>query len=342
VKIDMNAAVFLGKQQIEVKNVTISSVSEDMVLVKNHACGVCGTDVHIYHGEPGSADVSPPVILGHEYAGEVVEIGSAVKNVKPGDHVTIDPNVYCGTCEYCRNGKKQLCENMQAIGVTRDGGFAEYSIVPESQLFILNKDVSYEVAAMTEPVACCIHGIDLCNIQAGATVCIVGGGAIGLIMLQLARLSGAAKVILSEPNAVRRKAGEMLGADIVLDPTNHDEFANFCGKNNGADVIIECAGNNAAVKSAFELAKKGAVVMLFSVPKVDAIYDLPLFDVFKKELTIKGSFVNPDTHQRAVNLINAGKLNFADIITHRYSISDMEKAIEKQMTEESIKVVVVS
>ena len=341
-KIDMNAAVFLGKQQIEVKNVTISSVSEDMVLVKNHACGVCGTDVHIYHGEPGSADVSPPVILGHEYAGEVVEIGSAVKNVKPGDHVTIDPNVYCGTCEYCRNGKKQLCENMQAIGVTRDGGFAEYSIVPESQLFILNKDVSYEVAAMTEPVACCIHGIDLCNIQAGATVCIVGGGAIGLIMLQLARLSGAAKVILSEPNAVRRKAGEMLGADIVLDPTNHDEFANFCGKNNGADVIIECAGNNAAVKSAFELAKKGAVVMLFSVPKVDAIYDLPLFDVFKKELTIKGSFVNPDTHQRAVNLINAGKLNFADIITHRYSISDMEKAIEKQMTEESIKVVVVS
>ena len=341
-KIDMNAAVFFGKQQIEVKNVTISSVSEDMVLVKNHACGVCGTDVHIYHGEPGSADVSPPVILGHEYAGEVVEIGSAVKNVKPGDHVTIDPNVYCGTCEYCRNGKKQLCENMQAIGVTRDGGFAEYSIVPESQLFILNKDVSYEVAAMTEPVACCIHGIDLCNIQAGATVCIVGGGAIGLIMLQLARLSGAAKVILSEPNAVRRKAGEMLGADIVLDPTNHDEFANFCGKNNGADVIIECAGNNAAVKSAFELAKKGAVVMLFSVPKVDAIYDLPLFDVFKKELTIKGSFVNPDTHQRAVNLINAGKLNFADIITHRYSISDTEKAIEKQMTEESIKVVVVS
>ena len=341
-KIDMNAAVFLGKQQIEVKNVTVSSVSEDMVLVKNHACGVCGTDVHIYHGEPGSADVSSPVILGHEYAGEVVEIGSAVKNVKPGDHVTIDPNVYCGTCEYCRNGKKQLCENMQAIGVTRDGGFAEYSIVPESQLFILNKDVSYEVAAMTEPVACCIHGIDLCNIQAGATVCIVGGGAIGLIMLQLARLSGAAKVILSEPNAVRRKAGEMLGADIVLDPTNHDEFANFCGKNNGADVIIECAGNNSAVKSAFELAKKGAVVMLFSVPKVDAIYDLPLFDVFKKELTIKGSFVNPDTHQRAVNLINAGKLNFADIITHRYSISDTEKAIEKQMTEESIKVVVVS
>ena len=130
-------------------------------------CGVCGTDVHIFHGEPGSADVNPPVVLGHEYSGEVVEVGEGVTALKPGDHVTVDPNIYCGECVYCRNGKKQLCETMQAVGVTRDGGFGEYSLVPAAQAFKLGDSVPYEAGAMAEPVACCLHGIDLAGIKAG-------------------------------------------------------------------------------------------------------------------------------------------------------------------------------
>ena len=304
-------------------------------------CGVCGTDVHIFHGEPGSADVNPPVVLGHEYSGEVVEVGEGVTALKPGDHVTVDPNIYCGECVYCRNGKKQLCETMQAVGVTRDGGFGEYSLVPAAQAFKLGDSVPYEAGAMAEPVACCLHGIDLAGIKAGDRVCIVGGGAIGLIMLQLAKLSGASSLVLSEPNEKRRQVALSLGADAAIDPTAPDAGSAYeAALGDGADVVIECVGNNAAVKSAFQLAKKGATIVLFSVPKVDATFDLPLFDVYKKELTIKGSFVNPDTHERAVRLINSGKLDFTSIITHRFNLDQLPEAIAMQMSSESIKVVV--
>lgn len=337
----MKASYFLGKGSFEVRQAPELHPGPGEVVIKNMVCGVCGTDVHIFHGEPGSADVNPPVVLGHEYSGEVVEVGEGVTALKPGDHVTVDPNIYCGECVYCRNGKKQLCETMQAVGVTRDGGFGEYSLVPAAQAFKLGDSVPYEAGAMAEPVACCLHGIDLAGIKAGDRVCIVGGGAIGLIMLQLAKLSGASSLVLSEPNEKRRQVALSLGADAAIDPTAPDAGSAYeAALGDGADVVIECVGNNAAVRSAFQLAKKGATIVLFSVPKVDATFDLPLFDVYKKELTIRGSFVNPDTHERAVRLINSGKLDFTSIITHRFNLDQLPEAIAMQMSSESIKVVV--
>ncbi len=333
----MKASYFLGSKTFEVRECPVPQAGPGEVVIKNMACGVCGTDVHIYHGEPGSADVTPPVVLGHEYAGEIVEVGQGVTALSVGDHVTVDPNIYCGACEYCRNGKKQLCESMEAIGVTRDGGFAQYSVVPAAQAFRLAPELPYEWGAMAEPVACCLHGIDLAGIRPGDTVCVIGGGAIGLIMLQLAKLSGAARLILSEPNEKRRQAALQLGADAAIDPTDPLERKSMEG---AAHVVIECVGNTPAVQSAFDFAKKGATVVLFSVPKVDATFPLPLFDVYKKELTIKGSFVNPDTHERAVQLLNAGKLSFDPIVTHRFPLDKMAEDIAEQMGSASIKVVV--
>ncbi len=333
----MKASCFLGNQTFEVQEREIPKAGRGEVVIKNMVCGVCGTDVHIYYGEPGSADVNPPVVLGHEYAGEIVEVGEDVTALKPGDHVTVDPNIYCGQCQYCRNGKKQLCPSMQAVGVTRDGGFAQYSLVPAAQAFKLADAVPFEAGAMAEPLACCLHGVDLAGIRPGQTVCVIGGGAIGLIMLQLCKLSGAAKLILSEPNQKRREAALQLGADLAIDPTDPQARQSVEG---AADVVIECVGNNPAVQSAFSFAQKGAVIVLFSVPKVDAQFPVPLFDVYKKELTIKGSFVNPDTHARAVELINAGKIDFSPIITHRFNIHQLPEAIAAQQGSESIKVVV--
>lgn len=330
----MRASFFVGNETFEVRETEMPKAGKGEIVVRNMVCGVCGTDVHIYHGEPGSADVTPPVVLGHEYSGVVVEVGEGVTSLKPGDHVTVDPNIYCGKCEYCRNGKKQLCESMEAIGVTRNGGFEEYSLVPEAQAFKLTPELPLEAGAMAEPVACCLHGIDLAGIRPGNTVCVVGGGAIGLIMVQLSKLSGAAEVVLSEPDAKRREVGLSVGAAQTVDPTAGETPAEF------ADVVIECVGNLPAVKSAFRFAKKGATVVLFSVPKPQATFDLPLFDVYKKELTIKGSFVNPDTHDRAVALLNAGKLDFSRIITHKFPLDQMAEAIAMQMGSESIKVVV--
>ena len=172
----MRANYFVGSGSFELREAEIPHAGPGEVVIKNMVCGVCGTDVHIKNGEPGSADVDPPVVLGHEYSGEVVEVGEGVTSLKPGDHVTVDPNIYCGQCVHCRNGKKQLCESMQAVGVTRDGGFAEFSLVPEAQAFLLDPSVSFEAGAMAEPLACCLHGIDLAGIRPGQTVCIVGGG----------------------------------------------------------------------------------------------------------------------------------------------------------------------
>lgn len=337
----MKATQFLGNKTFEVADRPVPQAGPGELVLRNKVCGVCGTDVHIYHGEPGSADVCPPVVLGHEYSAEVEQVGEGVTGFAVGDHVTVDPNIYCGCCEPCQNGKKQLCEHMEAIGVTRDGGFAEYSVIPASQAFKLNPEIPFEYAAMAEPLACCIHGIDLAGIKPGQKVCVVGGGAIGLIMVQLAKLSGAAKLVLSEPNPRRRQVALQLGADGAIDPTQPDyeqAFAQMMG--NGADVVIECVGNVPAVKSAFQFAAKGATVLLFSVPKVDSTFALPLFDVYKKELTIKGSFVNPDTHARAVALINSGKVDFGPIITHHFALDQLPEAIAMQMSEDSIKVVV--
>lgn len=338
----MKATCFMGNKTFEVRECPVPKAEPGTVVVKNYACGVCGTDVHIYHGEPGSAEVHPPVVLGHEYSGVVTEIGEGVSGLRIGDHVTIDPNIYCGECEYCRNGKKQMCRHMEAVGVTMNGGFAEYSVVPAKQALRLNPEVPLEYGAMSEPLACCIHGIDRAEIKLGDTVCVVGGGAIGLLLVQLARLSGAAKVVLSEPNAVRRKKALELGADLCINPLedgHYQEYTDFIG-DDGADVVIECAGNRAAVQSAFRFAKRGTTILLFSVPSVGTTYDLPLFDVFQKELTIRGTFVNPDTHLRAVELINSGRIQIGPILTHTFSLEELPEAIAMQMSAESIKVVV--
>ena len=332
----MKASRFLGNKTFAVTDLPTPHAGPGELVLRNQVCGVCGTDVHIYHGEPGSADVNPPVVLG-----EVVEVGEGVTGFAVGDHVTVDPNIYCGHCAYCQNGKKQLCPSMEAIGVTRDGGFAQYSLIPASQAFKLEPTVPWEAAAMAEPLACCLHGIDLAGIQVGDKVCVVGGGAIGLLMVQLAKLSGASQIVLSEPNEKRRQVGLQLGANAALDPTRPDAQEAFAQVlDGGANVVIECVGNVPAVKSAFQFAGKGATVLLFSVPKVDATFDLPLFDVYKKELTIKGSFVNPDTHARAVALINSGKVDFGPIITHRFTLDQLPEAIAMQMSDASIKVVV--
>lgn len=338
----MRGSFFLGDKTFRTQTIPERELAEGEVLLKVAACGVCGTDVHIYHGSQGSAEVHPPVILGHEFAGTIVKTGPGVDGLSVGDHVTVDPNIYCGKCHFCQIGKKQLCRNLQAIGVTMNGGFAEYCYVPQSQCFRLEPQVPLRYGAMAEPLACCLHGIDRVGIKAGDTVCVIGGGAIGLMMVQLAKMSGASRVILSEPVDYRRKVGIQLGADGTIDPLREDitkKLIELLGTE-GADVVIECVGNTTATAQAFHAAKAGAAVLLFSVPKTGTHYQMSLDDVYQKELRIVGSRINPDTHGRAVELINNSRIELDPIITHSYSVDCVEEAILKQMADDSIKVVV--
>ena len=312
------------------------------VLVRVEACGVCGTDIHIYDGESGSAEVHPPVVIGHEFSGVVEEVGEGVRNLIPGDHVTIDPNRYCGICRFCRTGKKNLCERMSAVGVNRDGGFAEKCLVPEEHCFQIDSSVPFEEAAMVEPLACCIHGIDRAGIRTGDSVCVIGGGSIGLMMVQLARISGASAVILSEPRELQRHTALQLGASLAVDPTSEDmdtRIRDTLGSD-GVDVVIECVGRVEATEQALKVAGRGARVLLFSVPRPGATVGLDLLSVFQKELSILGSFVNPDTHLRAVKLIESRQVSMAPLITHKFPLERLEDAIAMQTSAESIKVIV--
>lgn len=338
----MKATYFLGNGKFETREVTLREPADDEVVVKVAACGVCGTDVHICNGDKGSADVTPPVILGHEFSGVVEKIGKNVRTLQVGDHVTVDPNIYCGTCHYCKTGKKNMCQNLFAIGVNRDGSFAEKCVVPEKQCIVLDKSLPLKYGAMTEPLACCLRGIDIAGIRHGDTVCVIGDGAIGLLMVQLAKLAGASKVLLSAPIESRKAVALALGADVVVNPVKENLFDRIREEfhSDGADVVIECVGSLQATDQAVNAADRGGTVLLFSVPKAGATYGLSMENVYKKELKICGSFINPDTHSRAASLISPGKIQLEPILTHSYPVDRLEDAIRMQMSAESIKVIV--
>lgn len=218
----MRSAVFYGKHDLRIEDHEMPKVGPKDVLIQVKACGVCGTDVHIYEGDKGAAEVTPPTILGHEFSGVITEVGSEVQHYQVGDRVCIDPNCYCGACDPCRKGVAHYCEHMIGYGTTVNGGFAEYCAVDERQVYKLGEHTTFEQGAMTEPVACCLHGMDMCEIQPGHQVVIIGGGMIGLLQLQLARLAGAAKIALLEPVESKREVAEKLGADVCIDPIHED------------------------------------------------------------------------------------------------------------------------
>ena len=311
----MKAAVFYGKNDLRVEERDVPEIGRNDVLVRVHACGICGTDVHIFCGDEGAAPTPENTVLGHEFAGEVVNVGAGVKSAALGDKVCVDPNKLCGSCEFCRRGIGHFCTDITGIGTTVDGGFAEYCAVPASQVYKVTESLSFEQAAMTEPVSCCLHGIELCNIKCGATVTVIGCGMIGLIMLQLARLSGAANIIAIEPIKEKREQALKLGADTALDP-KADNITDALKKQGleQVDVVIECVGRPETIEQAIALAGKYSTVMMFGLTKPDAEISVKPFEIFKKEITLKSSYINPYTFPAAIKLIESGKLDVSSMI----------------------------
>lgn len=325
----MKAAVFYGKEDLRVEELPIPEIKNaDDVLIRVRACGVCGTDMHIFDGDEGAAPTPAGTVLGHEFAGEVIAVGSGVGNVKVGDRVAVDPNKLCGVCDFCRGGVGHFCEAMVGIGTTVNGGFAEYCVVPESQVYRFSDKISFAEAAMTEPVACCLHGIDLCEIEAGATVCVIGGGMIGLLMLQLAKLRGAARLILIEPIAEKRALALKLGADTVIDPLTEDTAARISEAGiSRIECVIECVGKTATMKQAIELAGKKSTVMLFGLSKPNDTIDIKPFEIFKKEITLKASFINPYTQSRALALIDSGRIDVSSMIYKTVGVEELPSVL---------------
>jgi 2-desacetyl-2-hydroxyethyl bacteriochlorophyllide A dehydrogenase len=335
----MKAAVFYGKHDVRVQDVQELTLGPRDVRIKIAYCGVCGTDIHIYEGDPGAAPVTPPNILGHEMSGVVSETGKDVTQVKTGDRVAVDPNEMCGQCFYCRNAMGHFCTRMTGYGTTARGGFAEFLTVPEKQVYKIPDHMPLKNAALSETVSCCVHGIDLCKIRAGQTVLVIGAGPIGLIMLQLAKLQGAAYIIVSEPTAQKRELALKLGADIAVDPTREDLKSILAGYPN-VDCVIECVGSVKTMAQAVELAGRGATVMFFGLTPPNAELAIKPYDVFARELHITASFINPYTFTRAISLLAEVKINVRDIISLELALDDILRVFEEPACRQGGKVLI--
>lgn len=324
----MKSAIFYGKHDLRVEEYPKPEAGAHEVVIQVKACGVCGTDVHIYEGDKGAAEVTPPTILGHEFSGVIVETGEAVTAYKAGDRVCIDPNCYCGACEPCKNGIVHFCEHMIGYGTTVNGGFAEYCVVNERQVYKLGENTTFEQGAMTEPVACCLHGIDMCDIRPGHQVVVIGGGMIGLLMLQLAKLAGAAKIALLEPVEEKRRVGQELGADICINPLEEDTKAVL--KANGMNhiqTVIECVGRPSTIEQAIEIADPKAVVMMFGLTKPEEEIAVKPFEIFQKELELKASYINPLTQKRALDLIDSGRLDVSSMVAEVCGLEKLQEIL---------------
>ena len=320
----MKAAVLYGPGDLRVTDFPTPVMGEDCVKVAVAYCGVCGTDFHKYAGKGGSRPVSYPVPLGHETSGVVVEVGSKVKAFKPGDRVTVDPNWSCGHCWFCQNGKRHFCSNSR--GVVK--GMAEFICPPQENVYHIPDSLSLKDAALTEPLSCCLHGLDLLNVSLGDTVAIVGLGAIGQLMLQLLAHSAAANIIVIEPVEEKRQTALDLGASIFINPMQEDpvEAIRAAGISN-VDKVMECGGVTATAETAIRVAGKGATVVLFSVADPDAVLPLKLYEAFQKELTIRTSFINPVTTGRAIQLLTKGTIDSSRAISYVLELEELEQEI---------------
>lgn len=319
----MKAAVYHGKQDLRVEEVAQKEVKDNEVLIRVKYCGVCGTDIHIFNGDGGSFEVTPPLIPGHEFSGVVEKVGGKVTTVKPGDRVSADPNDMCGECYFCKNAKQHFCTNNIGIGTTVDGGFAEFVVMREKQVYKIADHLSFLEAAMAEPIACCLHGIDLCHIKSGSSVLVMGGGPIGMIMMQLAKNAGAAKVIMSEPVEVKRDLALKLGATKVINPIEEDVLRALKEYCKNVDVVIECVGNIHTQEDAVKFAGKGATIMYFGLASPDDSFPIKPDDIFKKELKITSSFINPYTFERAIQVLESKTIDLESLITNIVPLDDI-------------------
>jgi 2-desacetyl-2-hydroxyethyl bacteriochlorophyllide A dehydrogenase len=337
----MQALWFNGQHEIEVKELRIPKLQPNELLVHVEACGVCGTDFHIYEG---NAPAKIPVVLGHEYTGIIIDSGSKFDKLNIGDKIAINPNIHCGYCEFCRKGKINLCTNLKALGVTLNGGMSQFSIVPVTQAHLLPNDFPFSKSVFAEPVSCCIHGINQAEIIPGEKVVIIGAGTIGLIMLQLAQLRGASEVIVLDPLQYKRDIAAILKADHVLNPFEENSEKKVLDiTSGGADTIIECVGSQAAGESALKLVRKGGKVVIFGLANKSAMMNIYMQSFFHKELTLKSSILNPNTFQSGVDLIINRKINVEifnphpvllqqDKIENLFNGSDNENIIKFMVT----------
>lgn len=348
-KEQMRAVVFQGQGRLELCRRPLPAITApDDVILKVMAVGICGSDLHILEVPPRHA-AKPGVIFGHEFAGEVVAIGSGVNNVMIGQRVAVDQNAPCGACDACRNGLPNFCRRVFTNPETEerwpytpgqwwDGGMADFVRIPAHFLYPVSSATPMWQAVLAEPLGCVLNGVAKADLGFGDTVAILGGGPIGLLFAAMLKNAGAAKVILSEPMPRRRAAALDCGADVVIDPVHEDIVSRVLDETHGqgANVVVECVGS--LLGEAIEIAAEAARIILIGVNSGARSEVAPL-DITNRELRLEGVFMMKNTMQSAVQMIESRRLPLEVIVTQRLPMEDFELGMNLAKTGADVKVV---
>lgn len=327
----MNAAVMDRPLSIAVKQVPRPVPGPDEALIRVKCIGICGSDVHYYqHGQIGRYVVREPIILGHEVAGEVVEVGRNVKNVTAGDRVAIEPGVTCGRCEHCKSGRYNLCPDVFFLATPPDNGaWADYIVMRSDVLFKLPDHMSYEEGAMLEPLSVGYHAMNRARVKPGDTVLILGLGPIGLLAIQAARLFGVREIYACDVSPFRLKAGLAAGAKAVFNALDADMKKQLLGASGGIgmDVVVECSGNRGSISNAVQYAKAGGRIALIGLPpEGDTAMDINR--IIDAELDIIGVMRYANTYPEAIRAYCDSGQDLREIVSHCFPLSKIEEALQ--------------
>ena len=331
----MKAAMLYGIKDLRVQDIDIPTVADGEILVKVKAATTCGTDLKIYQRGYVGGVIKLPTVFGHEWAGEIAEVGKGVSHFQKGMRVRAGNSSPCLRCYMCQRGKFNLCEDMMWLW----GAYAEYIKVPQ-RIVMLNTQVipdhvSYEEAAVTEPLACVLHGVEEAGVKLGDTVAIIGAGPIGLLHLLVVRKMGAGKVIISDTVDERLQLAQKLGADETINAKQEDtvEKTRKLTQGYGADVVIEAIGMPATWEQALRMVRKGGTVLEFGGCPPETEIKVSTEQLHYGETTVMGAFHTTPAHfKKALNLIASGTINVKPLITNRMKLDNIGQAFEMLTT----------
>ena len=337
----MKAIVYDAPRRFSYRDTANPTAKADEVLMRVQACGLCGTDLHIHVGEFGPRF---PLIPGHEFTGEIVEVGADVSGLAAGQRIVANSNTFCGTCFYCMRGDFLLCENIGAYGVTLNGGFAEYLKVKADHVFAIH-NLSTREAVMVEPTACALHGIEVLDAKPGSDVLLFGAGPTGQVLAQLVKLNGAARLAVAAPPGPKLDLISRLAADDVVpmdrqNPEVHRKRLQELSPK-GFDYVIEATGAAVVCEEALRYVRRRGTLLVYGVyPEKDFVKFNP-YNLFRGEISIKGSFAQIDSFARALAYLENGRIRVSEIVTEELPLAEYQHALELAWAHKGVKTALV-